>query len=74
MATITVRNLDEDVRRRLQQRAARNGQAMESEARAILGTAVSERGLVVNWGDAAGAIAVDLELPPRSLPREFDLS
>ncbi|MBD3758943.1 MAG: Arc family DNA-binding protein [Microbacterium hominis] len=74
MATITVRNLDEDVRRRLQQRAARNGRSMESEARAILGAAVSERGLVVDWVDAAGALAVDLELPPRSLPREFDLS
>ena len=46
---------------------------MESEARAILVAAVSERGLVVDWVNAAGALAVDLELPPRSLPREFDL-
>ena len=44
MATTTVRNLDEDVRRRLQQRTGRNGRSMESEARAILGASVSERG------------------------------
>jgi antitoxin FitA len=36
MATITIRNLDEKVKRRLQIRAARNGRSMEAEARAVL--------------------------------------
>ena len=36
MATITVRNLPEEVRRRLRQRAARSGRSMEAEIRDIL--------------------------------------
>lgn len=36
MATITIRNLDEKVKRALQVRAALNGRSMEAEARAIL--------------------------------------
>jgi plasmid stability protein len=33
MATITIRNLDENVKRALQVRAALNGRSMEAEAR-----------------------------------------
>jgi len=36
MATITIRNLDEKVKRRLQMRAALNGRSMEAEAREAL--------------------------------------
>ena len=36
MASITIRNLDEIVKARLRQRAARHGRSMEAEARAIL--------------------------------------
>lgn len=36
MATITIRNLDEKVKRRLQVRAALNGRSMEAEAREAL--------------------------------------
>ena len=36
MATITIRNLDETVKRRLQVRAALNGRSMEAEARELL--------------------------------------
>jgi len=36
MATLTVRNLPDEVRERLRQRAARAGHSMEAEARAIL--------------------------------------
>jgi plasmid stability protein len=36
MATLTIRNLDETVKRRLQVRAALNGRSMEAEAREIL--------------------------------------
>ncbi len=36
MATLTIRNLDETVKRRLQVRAALNGRSMEAEAREVL--------------------------------------
>ncbi|GAA1160884.1 helix-turn-helix domain-containing protein [Ornithinicoccus hortensis] len=42
MAAITVRSLDEDVRRRLKVRAARNNRSMEAEVRAILAAAAAE--------------------------------
>ncbi|GAA4846216.1 hypothetical protein GCM10023201_42280 [Actinomycetospora corticicola] len=40
MATITVRDLDDEVRSRLRVRAAENGRSMEAEVRAILEEAV----------------------------------
>jgi plasmid stability protein len=45
MASITIRNLDESVKRRLRMRAAKHGRSMEEEAREILkiGVATSER-------------------------------
>ena len=39
---MTVRNLDPAVKAKLKERAARHGRSMESEARAILTTAVEE--------------------------------
>ena len=36
MSTLTIRNLDEDVKARLRVRAAENGRSMEAEVRAIL--------------------------------------
>jgi len=46
MATITIRGLDDAVKKRLRVRAARHGRSMEEEAREILkiGVATSERG------------------------------
>src|SRR5271166_5502498 len=41
MASITIRQLDEGLKKRLRLRAARNGRSMEDEARTILGTAAS---------------------------------
>lgn len=40
MASITIRNLDEETKRRLRMRAAENGRSMEEEARTILNKAV----------------------------------
>ena len=54
MASITVRNLDEDLKRRLRIRAAENGRSMEQEAREILRAALS--------GDEASG-ATTLERP-----------
>src|SRR6476659_6948950 len=41
MASITIRQLDEDWKHRLRLRAARNGRSMEEEARIILGAAAA---------------------------------
>lgn len=73
MAAVSIRNLDEEVKRRLHVRAARHGRSMESEIRAILTEAVSERseseGLMTAILDRFGAVGgVDLDLPPRSTP------
>ena len=70
MASITIRNLDDDVKTRLRARAAGNGRSMEEEARLILGDAV---GAEAETRDLASIIrsyfgptnGVDLELPPR---------
>ncbi len=40
MATLTIRNLDEGVKRRLRVTAARHGRSMEAEARDILAKGV----------------------------------
>ena len=42
MASITVRNLDEGLKRRLRVRAAENGKSMEQEVRDILRAALDE--------------------------------
>ena len=75
MAALSIRDLDDSVKARLQIRAARNGRSMEAEVRAILSEAVADpatavglgRALLERFGEAGG---VELELPPRStLPR-----
>ena len=42
MASITVRNLDEELKQRLRVRAAENGRSMEQEVREILKTALEK--------------------------------
>ncbi|MRH21335.1 FitA-like ribbon-helix-helix domain-containing protein, partial [Rhodovulum strictum] len=42
MASITIRNLDDDVKRRLRIRAAEHGRSMEEEVREILRHVVGE--------------------------------
>lgn len=75
MAVITVRNLDDDVQRRIKQRAALNNRSMEAEARAILTAAVASQSFVEAWLHLAEEHrGTEIELPPRSLPRELDLS
>ncbi|HZB31445.1 MAG TPA: Arc family DNA-binding protein [Streptosporangiaceae bacterium] len=73
MAAVSIRGLDEDVKRRLRVRAARHGRSMESEIRAILTEAVNEpsesEGLMTAILDRFGAAGgVDLDLPVRSTP------
>lgn len=79
MATITIRNLDEQLKHRLKLRAARHGRSMESEAREILQAAINEPDAPDNLVDALRQRldelgGVDLELPPRTAkPRAADL-
>ncbi len=79
MASITIRNLDEGVKRRLRVRAAENGRSMEEEARDILGRSVGEPPPPKDLGRAiharfAALGGVDFELPergPMRPPPEF---
>ena len=76
MASITIRNLDDEVKARLRVRAASNGRSVEEEVRLILRDAVGRkpgsRNLVSvirsHFGPSNG---VDLELPPREPAREL---
>ncbi len=75
MASITIRDLDEDVKTRLRVRAAEHHRSMEEEARLILRDAVGRKPgsrnlasvIRAHFGPANG---VDLELPPREPGRE----
>ena len=76
MASITVRNIDDGLKRRLRIRAAENGRSMEQEAREILKTALDEES---EPGGNLGTLiherfkrfgGVELEIPPREPMRE----
>ncbi len=75
MASITIRNLDDEVKTRLRVRAAKHHRSMEEEARLILREAVGQKPSSRNltniirshFGPTNG---VNLELPPRESARE----
>ena len=76
MATMTIRNLDDELKARLRLRAAQHGKSMEEEARSILRDALKSeplsgkelvqriREMVEPYG------GIELELPPREPMRE----
>ena len=71
MASITIRNLDDEVKRRLRVRAAEHGRSMEEEARDILRQVVGQPGAPRNLGQAiharfAALGGIDLALPVRT--------
>ncbi len=76
MASITVRNLDEDLKKRLRIRAAQHGNSMEQEVRNILKAALRQEPMT--GLDLVKAIrarfeplgGMELELPPREPMRE----
>ena len=73
---VTVRDLDDDVRDRLRQRAAAHGRSMEAEARAILAASVTDSSwltTLIEVSTAYTAQGPDLEQPERDLPREVTL-
>ena len=79
MASITIRNLDDEVKTRLRVRAAENHRSMEEEARMILRQAVGPRPRSRNLAEIAKAYfgpnnGVYLELPARGPEREYPSS
>lgn len=79
--TMTIRNIDEQLKRRLRVQAAMHGRSMEEEARDILRSALSAK--PENGESLVEAIrsrvlplgGVDLDLAPREIirtPPEFD--
>ena len=70
MASITIRNLDDGLKRRLRVRAAENGRSMEEEARDILRRTLGEAPPPKDLGRAIHARfatlgGVELKLPER---------
>ena len=77
MASITVRNLDDDLKRRLRIRAAVNGRSMEAEAREILKSALgAEAAPTKNLGTAIHELfapfgGIELDIPRREPMRQL---
>jgi len=73
MATLTIRNIDPEVQKRVRVRAAENGRSMEAELRQIIKDAVSVNTAKIEEVNLAEAIrqrfakygGVELEIPPR---------
>lgn len=79
MATLTIRNLPEDTKRALKERAARHDRSMEAEVREILYEAVASQGgnigrqLLDAMAPVRALGGVELDIPPRDVtqPVEF---
>ena len=77
MASITIRNLDDEVKTKLRVRAADNGRSMEEEVRLILRDAVGQEDAPAKGlGTAIHELfkpfgGVELELPHREPMREL---
>ena len=74
MASMTIRNLDDDIKQRLRVQAAEHSRSMEEEARVILRTALTEPAPPANLARAIRARfaplgGVELDIPPREPSR-----
>ena len=75
MASMTIRNLDDDIKQRLRIQAAEHGHSMEEEAREILRTALIESAFPTNLAQAIRARfaplgGIELDIPPREPMRD----
>jgi len=75
LASITIRNLDDEIKQRLRVRAAEHGRSMEEEARDILRRVMSDAASPLDLAAAirarvSPAARADLELPAREAMRE----
>lgn len=73
MATLTIRNIDDDLKATLRVRAALHGRSMEEEVRSILRQSLakpaSAGGLGQRLASRFRATATELPIPSRPLPR-----
>lgn len=73
MATLTIRNLDDDLKSTLRVQAARHGQSMEEEVRGILRQALAKSAPATGLGQRLASrfqmVGAELPIPARSLPR-----
>lgn len=74
MASLTIRNLDNNLKAQLRQRAARHGRSMEAEARTILAQTLNaplcEQSLAVTIHQRFEAVGIEsLPIPPRQQVR-----
>jgi plasmid stability protein len=75
MASMTIRDLDDDLKKRLRMRAARHGRSMEEEARDILRSALAGKAgqstpLVESIRERFAPLGgVELQIAPREAPR-----
>jgi antitoxin FitA len=78
LASITIRNVDERLKQRLQARAAGHGRSMEAEARDILRKALHEGGSIsaaTNLYEAIRGVVeplggIEIDIPAREPVRE----
>ncbi|APW45106.1 hypothetical protein BLL52_1156 [Rhodoferax antarcticus ANT.BR] len=74
MATLTIRNFDDDLKSTLRVQAAHHRKSMEEEVRSILRQALTQvtpttTGLCTRLAARFQAVATDFSIPPRALPR-----
>lgn len=73
MATMTIRNLDDELKTALRLRAAAHGQSMEEEVRTILRQALGQPPVGARLGSELAAyftgVGADLPVPDRRAPR-----
>lgn len=74
MATMTIRNLDDQLKQRLRVRAATHGRSMEDEARDILRTALATQPSALSLIEAIRARVdplggIELDIPAREAIR-----
>ena len=75
MASMTIRNLSEEIKQRLRIQAAVHGHSMEEEVREILRVALNEKKPPVNLAQSIRARfeplgGVELDIPPREPMRD----
>lgn len=73
MATLTIRDVDDELKTRLRVRAANNGRSMEAEVRAILQSVLAAPESAAGLGSRIRARfadlgGVELDLPARTAP------
>ncbi|NEE02107.1 FitA-like ribbon-helix-helix domain-containing protein [Phytoactinopolyspora halotolerans] len=74
MATLTIRNVDEDLKARLRVRAAENGRSMEAEVRAILQAALEPPGPAIDIGSVLRRRFADMDDASFPLPERNELA